>query len=183
MNSEEENNIIERCKKYEPAAQQDLYNKHRKKMFAVCLQYGNYEDAKDMLQEGFIKIFTDIKNYKGTGSFEGWARRVIINTALMTLRKKRKLQFDPLENHDVSEKSEEPDELDSLLNELTENDILRLLEKLPGDLRIIFNLYCIEDHSHKEIGDLLGITESNSRIKLMRARKLLQKYIKDLILT
>lgn len=180
----EEDDIIARCRKYDTDAQQALYNKYRKKMFGVCIQYVNYEDARDLLQEGFIKIFTNIHQFNGSGSFEGWMRRIIVTTILMELRKRKKLHFDSIENLNISDPEEkaETEELETHLNELTEKDLLDLLDKLPYDLRIIFNLHCIEEHSHKEIASLLSISESNSRIRLMRARKALQKYIYERML-
>jgi RNA polymerase sigma-70 factor, ECF subfamily len=184
LEPDEELFLIERCKKYDSTAQQELYTLYRKKMFSVCMQYmNNYEDAKDMLQEGFIKILTDIRQYKGAGSFEGWMRRVMINTILMEFRKRKKMRFDSIENLELlgAESNEEINTLEADLNTMTEQELLSLLEKLPDDLRIVFNLFCIEGQSHKEIAQLLSINENNSRIKLLRARKALQKHISDYI--
>ena len=174
----EEDQLIKRCKKYDSKAQQELYNLYRKKMFGICLQYASYEDAKDLFQEGFIKIFTSIKQYEGTGSLEGWMRRVMVNNILTEFRKRKKIHFENLELLPSTKEVEEDDTANTieevLLNDLDEKDILNSLDMLPADMKIVFNLFCTEGYSHKEIASALSITESNSRLRLLRARKALQ---------
>ncbi len=132
--------------------------------------------AKDVLQESFIKIFQNIDRYYDKGSFEGWLRKITVNTCLMAIRK-QKNGFDILELSDINNRQVKPDvEFD-----LNEKDILKMIRQLPGQYRAIFNLFVIEGYSHAEIANLLQIKESTSRTKLSRARKLIQQiYLRNI---
>jgi RNA polymerase sigma-70 factor (ECF subfamily) len=145
-------------------------------MFPVCLRYVSDRSlAEDIMQDGFITLFTKLGSYKGDGSFEGWARRIFVTTALMALRKKDALKMS--------------DELDSVrgmktdtysqLQNLGYKELMKLIMSLPTGFRTVFNLYAVEGYSHKEIADMLGITETTSRTQLSRARIWLQKKIEE----
>ena len=141
---------------------------------AVCLRYmGNREDAEDILQEGFVTLFTKLDSYQGTGSFEGWARRIFVNTALMHLRRTDALGL----SDDISEARTLYSEEATPVQKMGYKELMRLIEALPPDARTVFNMYVIEGYSHKEIAEALGCTEATSRSKLQRARLRLQEMI------
>jgi RNA polymerase sigma factor (sigma-70 family) len=145
------------------------------KMFGTCLGYANGRDqAKDILQDGFIKIFASIKNYNNNGSLEGWVRRIIVNTAIDYYRKSIK----ELNNVDIEE-AENIDGESSILENIYEKELLSLIQKLPEGSRIIFNLYVIEGYSHLEISELLNISQGTSKSQFSRARLLLKEMIRQ----
>ena len=170
----DEKQLIEGCINGDRKAQKALYDKYSRRMMAVCLRYvKNIEDARDLLQEGFIKLFTNIHKYAGEGMFDGWVRKIFVNCALEQLR-----QQDVLRNADDIEEtnySDIPDE--STLAQLSAEEIMAYVRSLPDGFRTVFNMFAIEGYSHKEIGEKLNISESTSRSQYMRARKLLQKMI------
>lgn len=141
---------------------------------AVCLRYvGDRETAEDLLQEGFITLFSKLDSYSGTGSFEGWARKIFVNTALMHLRKTDALKL----SDDISEARSLSDEMPLPDRQLGYKQLLKLIASLPADARTVFNMYVVEGYSHKEIAEALGCTEATSRSKLQRARLRLQQLI------
>ncbi len=168
--------VLEACKKGNPRAQKAVYDALSGKMFAVCLRYmGDRETAADILQDGFVTLFTKLESYSGEGSFEGWARKIFVNTALMSLRK-----------HDVLKQSDDVDEARGIIADTPSataqigyKELLKMVAALPPGLRTVFNMYVIEGYSHKEIGEALGISEVTSRSQLQRARVTLQKKIKE----
>lgn len=167
--------IIEGCIKNDRTAQQRLYNMLSAKMFAVCLRYANeYNSAQDLLQEGFIKVFKNIEKFRGEGSFEGWVRRIFVNTAIEHYRK----QVNMYAITDTDTKAYEYFD-NNALESLKREDIVKTIQKLSDGYRTVFNLYVVEGYSHKEIGDMLGISEGTSKSQLARARYLLQKMITD----
>lgn len=174
--SSRESEWIEGAKRGDRRSQKAIYDLLSGKMFAVCLRYmGDRDSAEDILQDGFVTLFSKLDSYTGAGSFEGWARRVFVNTALMSLRKK-----DALKNSDDVEvarnlSSEEP----TAIQKIGHKDLLKMIEELPPGFRTVFNMYVIEGFSHKEIAEALGISETTSRSQLQRARVLLQSRIKD----
>lgn len=142
-------------------------------MFGLCLQYTNeYEEAKDILQEGFIRVFTNLNQYNQKGSFEGWIRRIMINTALEKYRDKNYLA----RVDDEIEKREEIIEVD-IVDDLSAQELMKFIHDLSPKYRMVFNLYAIEGYSHKEIGVLLNISEGTSKSNLSRARTILQEKI------
>lgn len=168
-----EQQIIAGCANSERKFQQLLYNMFSAKMFAVCLRYANeYNSAQDLLQEGFVKVFRNIEKFRGEGSFEGWVRRIFVNTAIEHYRK----QVNLYALHDSEAKMYEYYE-DNALETLKKEDIVKMIQQLSDGYRTVFNLYVIEGYSHKEIGDMLGISEGTSKSQLARARYLLQKMI------
>lgn len=145
-------------------------------MFGLCLQYSNnHDDAKDILQEGFIKVFQKLGQFDHRGSFEGWVRRIMINTALEKYRSH--LHLYPLTDREM--KNEEPT-YEEVFERLSAGDLIRLVQELPPRYRMVFNLYAIEGYAHKEIGEMLGITVGTSKSNLARARGILQKKVKIL---
>lgn len=153
-----------------------LYEKYANKMFAVCLRYTNTrEEAEDVLQEAFIKIFDKISKFRREGSFEGWMRRIMVNTALRSWDK-RAHKFEPATLDDIME----PVQGERVLDGMGVKDIMAMINKLPEGYRVVFNLFAIEGYSHKEIGELLNINESTSRSQFARARKNLMQMIEKI---
>lgn len=154
-------------------AQQELYNRYKSKMFGICLRYArNKEEAEDILLDGFMKVFRDLRQFQFKGSLEGWIRKVMVNTALMLLRKKQSFKFQHIDNELIIDRLEvEP----SVLQQMRVEAIIHLIQQLPMGYQTIFNLYAIEGFSHKEIGEQLGIKESTSRSQYTRARRMLQE--------
>ena len=165
--------IIQGCLDGNAEAQEVLYNTFSAKMFGLCLQYINeYEEAKDILQEGFIRVFTNLNQYNQKGSFEGWIRRIMINTALEKYRDKHYLA----RVDDEIEKSEQIIEVD-VVDDLSAQELMKFIHDLSPKYRMVFNLYAIEGYSHKEISVLLNISEGTSKSNLSRARTILQEKI------
>ena len=163
------------CKAGDRRAQKQVFDALAPKMMAVCLRYmGNRDDAEDVLQEGFVSLFSRLDSYSGTGSFEGWARKIFVNTALMHLRKTDALKL----SDDISEARTLFTEEATPVQKMGYKELMRLIGDLPPDARTVFNMYVIEGYSHKEIADTLGCTEATSRSKLQRARLRLQELIK-----
>lgn len=162
------------CKDGKRDAQKRLFDTLAPKMMAVCLRYmGNREDAEDVLQEGFVTLFTKLESYNGSGSFEGWARKVFVNTALMHLRKNDVLGV----SDDIEEARSLFTEEATPLQKMGYKELMDLISSLPPDARAVFNMYVVEGYSHKEIAATLGCTEATSRSKLQRARLQLQEMI------
>lgn len=146
-------------------------------MYGVCLQYSkNTEEAKDILQDGFVKVYKSLWQYKFTGSFEGWVRRIIVNTAIESFRNK-KMKFSDIEIRDFSEKFS----FDYIIGEISAKEIMEIVQSLSPQYRLVFNLYAIEGFTHKEIGQKLNISEGTSKSNLSRARIILQSKIKELM--
>jgi len=155
--------------------QQELYDRFAGKMYAVCLRYaGNAEDAQDLLQEGFIKVYKNLSKFRAEGSFEGWIRRVFVNTSIEHFRKKNYLCS-------ISEKEENviEDADITALDNLAEKDIIKLIQELSPGYRTVFNMYVIEGYSHKEVGNILGISEGTSKSQLARAKAILQRKVQE----
>ena len=172
-----ESDLISGCIDGNRRMQEELYSRFSPRMYAVCLRYaGNTEEAEDILQDGFIKIFNKLGSFRKEGSFEGWIRRVFVNTAIEHFRRKRYLQ-------PVTEKEENTLEGNylSILDDLAERDILELVQQLSPGYRTVFNMYVVEGYTHKEIGEMLGISEGTSKSQLSRAKVILQQMVKKFI--
>lgn len=170
----DEQRLIEGCRKGDRKSQKELYDRFAPKMMAVCLRYmGDSERAADILQDGFITVYSKLDSFSGEGSFEGWIRRIFVNTALMSLRKNDVLK----ESDDLETAWGLASESTSALQDLSYKELIRMIAELPPGFRTVFNMYVIEGYSHKEIGEALGISEVTSRSQLTRARKLLQDKI------
>ena len=172
-----EHDLIEGCIRGDRKMQRELYERFAPKMYGVCLRYAsNAEEAEDILQEGFIKVFRKITSYRGEGSFEGWIRRIFVNTAIEYYRKKTYLQ--PITEHE--ENTVEGKYL-SVLDNLAEKDIIKLVQQLSPGYRTVFNMYVVEGYTHKQIADLLGISEGTSKSQLSRAKQILQDMVRTYI--
>ncbi len=169
--------IVKGCIDKNAIAQKNLYEKFSRKMMGVCLRYcDSTEEAEDVVQNGFISIFENIESFKGTGSLEGWVRKIMVNTALTNIRKNKKLKQNI--------------ELDSVEFMLPSNihqndsfaakDLLKIIQTLPVGFKTVFNLYAIEGYSHKEIGEMLNISEGTSKSQLSHAKRQLQTQITEL---
>ncbi|MDR0429558.1 MAG: sigma-70 family RNA polymerase sigma factor [Tannerellaceae bacterium] len=172
-----EQQLIEGCRKGNRLAQKELYDTYSRRMMGVCLRYINdRETARDLLQDGFVKVFTSIDSYTGIGSFEGWMRKIFVNCALEYLRKSDVLR----EAIDLDNTSDLTNPDSSVVSNMSANELMGLIKELPAGFRTVFNLFAIEGFSHKEIGKLLNITESTSRSQYTRAKQLLQRKINAL---
>lgn len=169
--------ILKGCINNSRFFQEVLYRKYAKKMYGICLSYaGERELAQDILQESFIKIFKNIREFKSEGSIEGWIRRIVYNTAIDHLRQKSRLQKYISENDEIIQETEEATGLENLQTQ----DILEQVAKLPDGARIVFNLFVLEGYTHKEIAQKLEITEGTSKSQFNRARKLLMGLLNKL---
>ena len=172
--------IIEGCKRSERRAQEQLFRQYFGKMLTVCLRYiSDRDSAQEVVQEGFIKIFDHIKHFDQKGSFEGWMRRIMANCAIDAIRKIRKDTF--LSEDDTvfkylpdEEDRQEEWNLTSVKAELA----LEAIERLSPAYKMVFNLYVMENYTHKEIGEMLGISEGTSKSNLAKAKMNLQHYLK-----
>ncbi len=168
--------LVRLCKKKSTAAQQQLYKLLAPKLFGVCLRYaGNRTEAEDILQDGFVKIFTKIGQFDFKGSFEGWARRVVVNCALTHYRRESKLCA-------VADIAEYDTQLspDDVLSVISSNELMQMVQQLTPQYRTVFNLYAIEGFSHQEISKMLNISEGTSKSNLSRARCMLQEKVEAL---
>ena len=168
--------LLDGCRKGDRKAQKRLFDRLAPKMFPVCIRYmGDSLSAEDVLQEGFVTLFSRLDSYSGKGSFEGWARKLFVNTALMQLRKNDALPG----SDDIDSARGLSSEAPSAVETLGYRELMKLIASLPEGLRTVFNLYVIEGYSHKEIAEALGMEEATSRSKLQRARVRLQELIKE----
>ncbi len=166
--------IVEGCIKKNKLAQKELYDRFAKKMMGVCLRYcDNQEEGEDVLQNGFLYIFDKIDTYRGTGSLEGWIRKIIVNTALTSIRKNKKLEM----NVDLNSVEYGIEDQSHLGENMAAKELLKIIQTLPVGFKTVFNLHAIEGYSHKEIAEMLGITEGTSKSQYSRAKTYLQKII------
>ena len=169
--------LINLCKNGDRAAQKVLYDRLASRMFPLCMRYiGERDSAQDILQDGFVTLFSKIDDYKGEGSFEGWARRIFVTTALMSLRKKDALKMS--DNLELAREMKA--ETVSQTQNIGYKELMKLVMELPPGFRTVFNMVAIEGYVHKEVAQILGISETTSRTQYSRARALLQEKIKKL---
>ena len=162
--------LISDCKKSNPKAQEQLYKLFASKFFGICLKYSsNYAEAEDNLQDGFLIIFKKIEQFNFKGSFEGWAKRIMINNAL---QKYRGIRFLEIVNENIAEEEVEIDDENISLDYLME-----IIQELPDRYRLVFNLYVLDGYSHKEIAEMLSITTGTTKSNLARARMILKEKI------
>ena len=171
-----EQNLIEACSQNNAAAQRELYNRYSGLMFSICFRYAySRNDAEDMLQEGFIKIFNGINNFEHKGNFEGWMKKIVVNTCINYLQKNKKLgELLSLESTYQLEYKEE-----SIASKLLGKQVMECLMMMPIGYRTIINLYAIEGYNHKEIGEMLGISEPTSRSQYIRGKTVLESILID----
>ena len=165
--------VISACIAGNRKAQAKLYHHFAPKMFGVCLRYsGDAHEAEDNLQDGFIKVFTNLKSFREEGSFEGWVRRIMINVSLEKFRKQNKLF--PVEDVSVYDSANLSDDI---VAKISSEDLLKLVQQLPPRYRLVFNLYVFEGLSHEEIAKEMSITKGTSKSNLARAREILKKKV------
>ena len=173
-----EKEIIGRCLTGDRKAQTLLYKKHSPKMFGICMRYAkNNTDAEDILQEGFIKVFRYLNDYRGDGSFEGWMRRIMITTSLNFYKKKNLLKNDIDLDRLKINLSSSPE----AISNMTMDELLSLIQKLPTGYRTVFNLNTIEGYTHQEISELLNISINTSKSQLSRAKSSLKSKLAKLL--
>ncbi|MEJ6660728.1 MAG: RNA polymerase sigma factor (sigma-70 family) [Bacteroidia bacterium] len=173
--SHDEISLIKACSNGDSKAFRKIYEIHSGTMYSICLRYMNNEDeAKDALQEGFIKVFKNISKFKFTGSFEGWMKRIFVNSSIELIRK-RKMHLD------VSELNSNELPLTAKIEtgSMDAEKMMTLVQQLPEGYRTVFNMFIVDGYSHKEISDYLEISESTSKTQLFKARKQLQEWLKD----
>jgi RNA polymerase sigma factor (sigma-70 family) len=165
--------LIQQCKKNDASAQSQIYKLYASKLFSLCLKYSNsYVDAEDTLQDAFITIFKKIEQYRHQGSFEGWIKRITINTALQKYRKEG--VFDLVNENQIEDVTVEIDDDDIAIDFL-----LKIIQELPDRYRLIFNLYALDGYSHNEIAEMLNINVGTSKSNLARARMILKEKIEN----
>lgn len=163
--------LIEQCKKNDVKAQGQIYKLFASKLFSICLKYsGNYAEAEDNLQDAFVTIFNKISQFNYTGSFEGWMKRITVNTALQRYRSVG--VFDLVNEHQIEDETVEIDE-----DAVSIDFLLKIIQELPNRYRLVFNLYVLDDYSHKEIAEMLNISTGTSKSNLARARLILKEKI------
>lgn len=168
--------LVKKCMEGDPKAQRALFDKFAPKMLAVCRRYSNnIEQAEDVLQEGFVKVFTKLSYFSGEGSLEGWIRRIMVNTSLDEIRRNAKFKAN-IEMDQVDYKIEKSA---SILEGLMEEDLLKIINEMPPGYRVVFNMFAIEGFSHKEIAQELDISENTSKSQYSRARTYLQLKLEE----
>ncbi|SHI68989.1 RNA polymerase sigma factor [Algibacter luteus] len=165
--------LIENCKINDTKAQGELYKLFSSKLFAICLKYSrNYAEAEDNLQDAFLTIFDKIEQYKSKGSFEGWIKRITVNTVLQRYRNEKVFDI-------INENTAENVELDVEEDTVSIDYLLKIIQELPDRYRLVFNLYVLDGYSHKDIAEMLEINIGTSKSNLARARLILKQTIED----
>ena len=166
--------LILKCKKQDATAQGELYKQYNRILFAICLRYSpNYTEAEDNLQDAFITIFKKVEQYNGKGSFEGWMKRVTVNTVLQKYRKQR--TFEIVDEGQIEDEVEV--EIES--EEIPLDFLLKIVQELPDRYRLVFSMYVMDGYQHKEIAEILGISDGTSKSNLARARMILKNKIEE----
>lgn len=174
----DEEELVKLCLDGKASAQERFYNRYAPKMMSVCLRYSDsYEEAQDSMQDGFIQVFKKLHTFKGDGSLEGWVRRVVVNTAINNLKKHKKHKH----QSDVDDVGYmlEGDDADSVVSDMTVDELMEIINQLPAGYKTVFNLYAIEGYPHKEIAEMLDVTESTSKTQYRKAKMYLQKLLKE----
>ncbi len=168
-----QNKLIEDCIAENPKAQKYIYDKYASKFLAVCVRYiGDVQTAEDVLMESIMKIFSNINKFQNKGSFEGWMRRIVVNESINYIRKNKIIHLS------IDKIQIENNDLDDTTNVHSAENLLKIINKLPDGYRTIFNMYAIEGYKHKEIAELLNISESTSKSQLFKARNILKNELR-----
>lgn len=174
------NQIIERCKAGKQDAFRELYNLYASSMLGVCFRYSkSRDDAEDILQEGFIKVFQKINDFKGTGVFEGWLRRIMVNTAINHYKANLKYNYHDEIKDDMNAYEDSSVGSVFLEEKVPQKQIFKMIKELPDGYRMIFNMYVLDGLTHKEIAEELKISENTSKSQLSKARKTLRNKITE----
>ena len=169
--------MLKGCKAHKEHAQKFLFERYSRIMTGVCMRYADsYEEAQDIVQDAFIKVFKKIGTFSGKGSLEGWIRRIMVNTSLDYLRSIKNERF----NVDVEEVHYKLKDDQHVVESLQAEDLMKIVQTLPTGYRTVFNMYAIEGYSHREIADSLDISENTSKSQYSRARTLLQKKLEKI---
>lgn len=176
MGVSNEKELITKCINGNSAAQRQFYEKYSKMMFGICLRYSNtYDEAKDILQDGFVKVYTKMGQFSYQGSFEGWMKRIFVNTALEYYRVNKNHMY----HADTDEAINTPYH-DFVVERISRNEIMEVINKLSPGYKMVLNLYIIEGYSHQEIAEMMGISEGTSKSQLSRARAIVQAELNKL---
>ncbi|WP_370630594.1 RNA polymerase sigma factor [Mucilaginibacter sp. 21P] len=168
------NELVSRCIAGQRKAQEQLYKQFASKMLGVCMRYATDRmEAEDMLQNGFVRVFGKIADYRGDGSFEGWVRRIMVHSSIEYYRKHHKM----MQVVELGETVQEPSAEAAAASSLEAKDLLELIKSLSPGYRMVFNMYAIDGYSHKEIADIMGISEGASKSQLSRARAILKEQV------
>ena len=169
--------LLKKLKKNEKKAQKRLYDQYSSLMLGICMRYTrDRSEAEDVLQEGFLKIFVNINQYSGKGSFEGWMKRIMVNTAITFYNQNLKHHH----HKDIDEIHETIDDQKSCDSEFTHDELLNVIKELPDGYRMVFNMYAVEGYKHKEIAEMLGVDVNTSKSQYSRAKKMIQRKLHDL---
>ena len=176
MNSD--SNILTGCIKGEPSAQRELFDRYSRVLLGICIRYASsVEEAEDILQEGFVKIFLNISHFKGEGSLMAWMRRIMINTAITHYHKMRKHRY----HEDIDEVRETSMKMHSWGEaDFTSEELSKVIQRMPDGYRMVFMLYAVEGYKHREIAEIMGIDENTSKSQYSRARRWLQERLNKL---
>jgi len=170
--------LIDRCKKQDSSAQKFLYNKYSGLLLGICSRYSkSLSDAEDILQEGFLKIFLNIKYFAAIGSFEGWLKKIMVNTAITHYHKNLKHQYH-YDIEDIKEISIETNEFEEI--EFSKEELFETIQSLPDGYKMVFNLYAVEGYKHKEIAEMMSIDINTSKSQYSRAKKIIQTKLLEL---
>ena len=176
INGRTEKELLKACLQGDRTAQRDIFHMYAGKMMAICIRYARHRhEAEDILQDSFVKVFTHLCEFENNCSFEGWVRRIIINTAIK-INQKKSFSHESIGLEHIKEDSTGPE----VFSILSEEELTKLISELPDGYRMVFNLFAIEGFSHKEISEMLNIEESTSRSQLMKARRILQEKVNEL---
>ena len=168
--------LVSECLKGKSSAQRTLFQLHSGKMFSLCLRYmGNSMEAEEVLQESFIKVFEKLNQWKGDGPLGGWIRTIVVNTSLTRIKNNKKFKYDKNIDDAVSLSDNGEDQLEAL----QADDLIKLIGTMPEGYKTVFNLFVVEGYGHREIGDLLGISESTSKTQFLKAKNWLVKRINE----
>ena len=168
--------LVSECLKGNSSAQRTLFQLHSGKMFAVCLRYmGSTMEAEDVLQESFIKVFEKLNQWKGDGPLGGWIRTIVVNTSLTRIKNNKKFKLDKNIDEAVAFTDNSEDQLEALQAE----DLMKLIAQMPDGYKTVFNLFVVEGYGHKEIADMLGVSESTSKTQFLKAKNWLVKRINE----
>ena len=169
-----EDELVKGCLRSDPVAQKALYQRFARKMMSICMRYANHRDqAQDMLQDGFVKVFQKMALYRGDGPLGGWIARTMVNTALDHLRRNKPYDH----SLDLTEAEHLHQEDATVMSNMTTDELMGLIQALPAGYRTVFNLFAIEGYPHKEIASMLGISENTSKSQFMKARAYLRKQL------
>lgn len=175
--------LIKSCIEGNRKSQQTLYKTFYGKMMAICIRYVvNPDDAKEVLNSSFLKVFKNLENYKGKGSFEGWVRKTVVNTAIDHIRKQKDFVVSLNANEHLGVQDENRDEENTYSFNLSQEEILKNVQQLPPAYRTAFNLFVVEDFSHQEISEKLGISVGTSKSNLAKAKKKLKEQLLKLMM-